>query len=194
AEQRAAMADAAWKLPIFPGWESKAAPLDVHFLSGKKYWQETDFCFWMLCRVSADPLRMVIHDDGTFPEEELAHFRRIFPNVLFHSIKSIESRLDEHLPADRYPTLREWRVRQPLLRKLTDLHAGTTGWKMLLDSDMIFFRRPEYLLEWMRGDKKPLYMVDVKNAYGFSHRLRHGIVQKPIHDKINIGIFGLKSE
>lgn len=193
-EQREAMIEAAWKLPSFPGWKSRASPEDVHFLSGEKYWHETAFCFWTLCRFSPRPLRIVIHDDGTFTKQSLSHLRNLFPHVQFHPAKVIERRLDEHLPQDAFPTLREWRIRQPLLRKITDLHAGSSGKKMLLDSDMIFYRQPKFLLEWLRSGNRPLYMVDVKNAYGFSHELRSSLVQKPIHDRINIGIFGLNSE
>lgn len=193
AENRAGMVRAAWELAPIRRWETALPCFDIHFLTGERYWHETAFCFGSLCRYSDHPLRLVLHDDGTLSREVADHIATIFPMVKVHSIEGIEARLDDALPSARYPTLREWRVRQPLLRKITDLHAGSEGWKLLLDSDMVFHRRPDHLLAWLERPTRPIYMVDIKNAYGFSHKLRHSLVQKEIHDRINIGIFGLES-
>lgn len=190
------MRSAARECPSFGGWDSDAPPLDIHFLTGAKHWPEAVVCFWSLCQHSDLPLRLVAVDDGTLDDEGIGSLRRIFPHVAIEEAVGIQARLDSVLPESRFPTLRSSRIHQPLLRKITDLHAGRTGWRLLLDSDMVFFRRPDFLLDWLQDDaRKPLYMQDVQNAYGFSHELRQGLVPgRQIHEKINIGIFGLRSD
>lgn len=194
--QRESMRRAAMDLPRCRGWGSDADPLDIHFLTGAKHWPEAVVCFWSLCQHSELALRLVAVDDGTLDQAGVDCLRRVFPHVAIEDAVSIQERLDSALPEHRFPTLRSSRIHQPLLRKITDLHAGREGWRLLLDSDMVFFRRPDFLLDWLRdGARKPLYMQDVQNAYGFSHELRQGLVPgKRIHDKINIGIFGLRSD
>lgn len=78
--------------------------------------------------------------------------------------------------------MRERRLEQPLLRKLTDFHAGSTGWKLFLDSDMLFFHQPSFLLDWLRNPQYPCYMVDIANYYGYSNELMVSLAQAPIPD------------
>ena len=54
------------------------------------------------------------------------------------------------------------------MRKLTDVHAGRTGWRLFLDSDMLFFARPDFLLAWLADPRQPCHMIDVVSAYGYS--------------------------
>jgi hypothetical protein len=41
--------------------------------------------------------------------------------------------------------------------------CGSQGWKLVLDSDMLFFRRPDFLLAWLAAPDRPLHMVDVRS-------------------------------
>jgi hypothetical protein len=106
----------------------------------------------------------------------------------------VEARLNAHLPAHRYPVLRARRVRFPLLRKLTDVHAGLRGWRLFLDSDMLFFRRPQLLLDWLAAPTRPLCATDVENAYGYSLDLLAELAGCAVSERINTGLLGLHSE
>lgn len=169
-------------------------PLDIYFLTGKKYWYQTCFCAYSMIQQAKVNLRPVIYDDGTLDTEHQQEITRIFPNAKIVSLATIEARLDEYLPKDKFPNLRERRLQQPLLRKLTDFHVGSKGWKLFLDSDMLFFKPPTFLLNWLKSPEKPCYMVDVFNAYGYSPELMTSLAGAKIPDLVNIGIFGLKSE
>ena len=68
----------------------------------------------------------------------------------------------------------------PHLRKLTDVHAGTADWHLVLDSDMLFFRRPDLLLDWLRAPRRPLHMTDFKDSYGYSAGLMASIAGSTI--------------
>lgn len=169
--------------------------LTVYFMTGSRYWYQTVFCFFSLQEnVPDEVITPIIIDDGTLTEAYVDKIRRVVPWVEVRSLTSIQERLDEHLPESKYPTLRERRIEQPLIRKVLDLHVGESGWKMLLDSDMLFFRRPDHLLQWLRNPQKPYYMVDCTTAYGYSDALRRELAGHPIPDRINIGMFGWKSD
>jgi len=190
-----AMREAATELPPLdmPPKDSEG-PLKVHFLTGKDHWYQSLFCFASLQRFSDTRITPVLYSDGSLSASYRDKIRRVVEWVEIHTQSDIEDRLDDVLPRDEYSLLREWRHIQPLTRKIVDLHAGKSGWKLLLDSDMLFFRRPGFLLDWLRNPEKPCYMVDVDTWYGYSPQLRYTLTSGPIPEAANIGVFGWKSQ
>lgn len=174
--------------------ENSSEPLDIYFMTGKKYWYQTCFCTYSMIHQSKTNLRPIIYDDGTLEEIHTKEIKRIFPNAKILKLEDIEPVLDKYLPVAKFPYLRERRLKQPLLRKLTDFHVGSQGWKLFLDSDMLFFQPPVFLLDWLKSPQYPCYMVDIFNAYGYSEELMTSLAGAKIPDLVNIGIFGLKSE
>jgi hypothetical protein len=93
------------------------------------------------------------------------------------------------------------------IRKLTDMHLGSTEWKLVLDSDMLFFRRPDALLAWIDAAFRPLdasnpshrvfepricLMTDIQESYGYSRPLLEELCGATIPAKLNVGICGLR--
>ena len=167
---------------------------EVAFLTGRRFWYQTAFCFWSLARRSGTPVRVAFYDDGSIGPALRAEGARLFPGCRFEDADQIAARLDQHLPAARFPVLRARRLVYPNLRKLTDVHAGARGWRLVLDSDMLFFRRPGLLLEWLDAPARPLHMTDVQDAYGYSPGLMQTLVGGPIPHRLNVGLCGLNSE
>jgi hypothetical protein len=167
---------------------------EVCFLTGRRFWYQTAFCFWSLCRHAGQPIRAVFFDDGTFDQALRAECIRIFPGSRVEEGGEIETRLDEGLPAARFPILRARRLEYPHLRKLTDVHSGRHGWRLVLDSDILFFRRPDLLLAWLAAPDQPLHMVDVQDAYGYSKALMESLAGNPIPRWLNVGVCGLRSD
>lgn len=168
-------------------------PLDVHFLTGRRFWYQTCFCMYSMIRHSEISLRPVIHDDGTLSRRYADCILKIFPNARIIFAGEAEACLDDHLPHSKFPTLRQRRLLLPLMRKLLDVHAGSSGWKLFLDSDMLFYRRPTFLLEWLQTPARPCHMVDVGRAYGYSEQLMTSLTQAIIPERLNSGICGLNS-
>lgn len=189
---RAQMEHAAESLPPVDPPEGPAA--EVYFLSGRKFWYQTCFCAWTLLRHSDLPLRPIVLDDGSLDESMQVALRRVIPQVRFDPRPDIEARLDRHLPAGRFPTLRKHRLVYPHLRKLTDVHAGLTGWRLVLDSDMLFFRRPEFILDWLRDPQRPAHMIDVAQSYGYPTNVLDELAGVSLAERLNVGVIGLKSE
>jgi glycosyltransferase involved in cell wall biosynthesis len=177
-----------------PPVEPPDLPADVYFLSGRRFWYQTCYCAWTLLRHSDLPLRPVVLDDGSLDANMQAALRRVLPHVRFEPLAAIESRLDRHLPAARFPTLRRHRLVYPHLRKLTDVHAGLTGWRLVLDSDMLFFRRPAFLLDWLRDPHRPAHMIDVTPCYGYDPALLGKMAGAPLAERLNVGLIGLRSD
>ncbi len=192
-QARLQMEAAAYRLPTVR-IDASVEPLDIYFLSGKKFWYQTCFCAYSIVQQAEVNLRPVIYDDGTLEEQYAEEIKRIFPHAKIVFLKEIEERLEEYLPTNKFPYLRERRANYPNMRKVTDIHVGSRGWKLVLDSDMLFFQPPTFLLDWLNSPQTPCHMVDVETSYGYSSTLMSSLAQAKIPEKLNVGICGLKSE
>ncbi len=188
-----AMINAASKLEKFER-KSEFPTREIYFMTGKKYWYQTLFCYKSLHDNSQLDYVPVLIDDGTMDKKLVDVMLNVMPWCKVILQEQMLDELSTLVPENKYPSIRRWRIKQPLTRKLTDLHGGRSGWKMLLDSDMLFFRNPEWLTAWMVEPDKPAYMVDCKEAYGYSRELRSRIAgTQKFPDRANIGIFGFRS-
>jgi hypothetical protein len=191
--QRQLMEVAAATLPpLRPPTE--ASPLTLHLLTGKRFWYQTAFCLHSFVRHSGRGISAEIYDDGTLDDAHRDQLTRLGLPLRFHSPGIIADRLDRFLPAEKFPVLRERWKNYPNLRKLIDPHLGSTGWKLVIDSDLLFFRRPTFLLDWLAAPDRPLHAVDCMESYGYSRRLLERLAGAPIPPLINVGLCGLRSE
>ncbi len=193
ARGRAAMERAAHRLEPLPRTTEPAART-VYFLTGKRFWYQTVFCAYSLLRLAKEPIRISIVDDGSLGEFESIILKRILPEVEFDWAKDIVARLDQHLPAAKFPTLRSRRLAYPHLKKLTDVHAGQQGWRVVLDSDMLFHNRPTEFLDWLAAPDRPCQMIDVQSSYGYSAELLAELAGGAVPDRVNVGVCGLQSD
>lgn len=176
-------------LPVPPS--ASGAPLPLHLLTGRRFWYQTAFCLWTFANHAKRPLAPIIYDDGTLTDEFRAPLARLFPTIRFVSQSETIARLDSHLPAVRFPTLRERWLNYPNIRKLTDVHVGQSGWKLVLDSDLLFFRPPTLLAGWLDRPTQPLHAVDCETSYGYSRPLMNELAGAPVADLVNVGLTGL---
>jgi hypothetical protein len=193
ARGRAAMREAAARLPAQPA--AAAGAPRVAFLTGKKFWYQTALCCWTLRHHAGLALQPVFVDDGTLDTSLLGEIERVFPGALVEKQDDIDVRLDTHLPEKKFPTLRNQRRTYIHLRKLTDVHVGRRGWQLVLDSDMLFFRRPAELIHWLSDPLQPVHMLDVHDSYGYpDSTLTELAAPHPLPKLLNVGILGLRSE
>lgn len=188
------MEAAAFQLNSPPVQDRIASPLQVHMLTGNKYWYQTSFCLYSLCLHSGREVSPVIHDDGTLTFEQIMALKATFPLLTVESREHAIAKLDNLLPRDQYPALRERWDNYPHIRKLIDVHLGSEGWKLVLDSDLLFHRNPSLLVEWLDKPEGPLFATDCMQSYGYSATLMQRLCGAPIPEKVNVGICGLASE
>lgn len=168
--------------------------LAVAFLSGARFWWQTLFCVVSLQTHSPFRIMPVLYDDGTFDEGIWSAFSRVVPWARLERAVDIERRLDALLPAARFPALRSRRLVYPHLRKLTDIHVGRSGWLAVLDSDMLFFRPPRALLDWLIAPDRPCSLVEDITCYGYSPELMRELAGRDPPERVNVGICGLRSD
>ncbi len=191
--QRLLMVEAAKTLPALPE-PAGVQKISLHLLTGKRFLYQAAFCLHSFARHSGANLEAHLYDDGSFDDTLRAELERLGPGIVFHSMAETRAKLDTLLPESRFPVLRErWR-NYPNIRKLTDPHLGSTGWKLVIDSDLLFFRRPDFLLDWCATPDRPLHAVDCEESYGYSRPLMEKLAGAPIPPLVNVGLCGLRSE
>ncbi|MDD2808218.1 hypothetical protein [Rhodoferax sp.] len=187
------MEKAAGTLPCveFPG-----PSLEIWYLTGNKFWYQTAFCAWSLAKYSKRNIALRLVDDGTLKGWQINHMRRIFSDVVVLTSSSCDTAMDKLLPEKKFPKLRSLRRVYPHIRKLTDVHVGSTGHKLVMDSDMLFFACPQPLLDWLASDQPtgPVYMMDVVESYGFPRDALEELVGVTLPQRVNVGICGLQSD
>jgi len=188
---RLEMENQAAHLPVLPITTGPA--LNLHLLTGRRFWYQTAFCLWTLGHQTGRPLAPVIYDDGSLTDEFRGPLLRLFPSAHFVSRSETVARLDKILPVAKYPALRERWLNYPNIRKLIDPHLGSTGWKLVLDSDLLFFHRPQFLVDWIDHPTRPLHAVDCETSYGYSRPLMYELAGAQVRDLVNVGLTGLNS-
>lgn len=192
ARGRRAMIAAAGSLPPLPARPGRAAV--VHFLTGRRFAYQTAFCLHTLARHSPVPVAPEFYDDGSLNGDARALLQRLAPAAPIHDFALLRDRLEAILPSARFPTLRErWR-NYPHLRKLIDVHAGRTGWRLVLDSDLLFWREPRFLLDWLAAPDRPLHATDCAENYGYPRATLERMAGRPLPALVNVGLCGWRSE
>ncbi|HXA13544.1 MAG TPA: hypothetical protein VNW23_00330 [Opitutaceae bacterium] len=153
------MRTAAARLPAPPaGGEKLTVP--IYFLTGRRFWQQTLFCARSFVQQGGVAAEFRFVSDGTIDAEIARQLTRPFPTARVLGDAELDEKLAAALPPARFPTLHAHRRRFVLLRKLTDTLAGERGYRLFLDSDMIFWRRPDELLARL-ARAEPFYMADL---------------------------------
>ncbi|MDD3180124.1 MAG: glycosyl transferase family 2 [Opitutaceae bacterium] len=188
-----AMAHAAATLPTSRAPACSSRP-ELHFLTGRRFWFQTAFCLHTLQAHAGCVFHAVFHDDGSLHPADAARLRALFPEAELRTRTDNDARVAELLPPARFPTLHAERQQPyPNFLKLTDVHAGRRGWRLVLDSDMLFFRRPDFLLTWLDAPARPLCLRDVADAYGYPLTKMSALAGAPVPQQVNVGLCGLDS-
>lgn len=138
-------------LPGISHWQPRdmpAAPaVPVHTLTGSGDWL---LCLWMLASwqiTTGRSWEIVIHEDGTLSEREKSTIQTIFPKARLISPGEIASQMDSALR--KHPACAKYRETHPLARKIFDIPVLAANEHLfILDSDVLFFQRPDELLRW----------------------------------------------
>lgn len=189
------MEAAAYQLEPIPV-TSDAPPLEVWFLTGENFWYQSAFCAWTLARQTGRKISVSLVSDGTLKEPHEAAIRALFPDGTTVHKEAIREKVETLLPLKEFPVLRQRWADYVNIRKLTDVHLGSTGTKLVLDSDMLFFDRPTELLDWWDHSRSQelCLMTDCAEAYGYSRKLMEELSGSPIPELLNVGVCGITSE
>lgn len=189
------MEAAAWKLKPLTSTSNKPA-VEIWFLTGKNFWYQSAFCAWTLAKQCGREISVGLVDDGSLTDEQEKSLRKLFPKGTTIRKEEIRDKVEKLLPIDKFPVLRQRWADYVNIRKLTDVHLGSTGTKLVLDSDMLFFSEPTQLLDWWdnsQGEELCL-MTDCEESYGYSRPLMEELTGAPIPKLLNVGVCGSSSD
>jgi hypothetical protein len=166
----------------------------LHLLTGARFWWQTAYCLHSFALAAGTQIDAAIYDDGTLAAEHRERLLALGLPIRFHDHAALRERLDQHLPVSRFPVLRERWLNYPHIRKIIDVHLASSGWKLVIDSDLLFFRRPDFVLDWLAAPDRPLHAVDCTESYGYSRPLLESLAGAPLPSLVNVGLCGLRSE
>lgn len=167
--------------------------LELHLLTGKRFWYQSAFCLHSFATHAQRMLHPRFYDDGSLREADRDALGSLFPHARFISLAETTARLEQFLPRTKYPVLRERWDNYPNIRKLIDPHLGSQNWKLVLDSDLLFFRPPAFLIAWLESPARPLHAIDAEQSYGYTDALLRRVALGPLADRLNVGLCGLNS-
>ncbi|MDN3548738.1 hypothetical protein [Mucilaginibacter aquaedulcis] len=177
-----------------PPISSSKDGLPIYFLTGHKYFYQTLFCIRSLHLVSKCCFRFILVDDGSFDGQLIDRIKQQLPGATIVTKGQILHNLQNIIPLHKYPQLHHKRAIYPHIKKLTDIHTlSGTPWKLVLDSDMLFWNDPVALTDWLTQPTGPLHLIDCDEAYGYSSGLMKDLCGEEIKPLINVGAIGLDS-
>ena len=137
---------------------------EVHLVTGEEYWK---LGLWMAAsffHATGRSWPIVIHDDGTCGKDTIAGMRRVIPFARFISRVEADTEIESRLRDFNH--IRTLRASYSLLMKLTDTQLLSSASKrLILDCDMLFFRKPSEVLNWAEEPSPPnLFLTDVTDA------------------------------
>ncbi|MBD1394713.1 glycosyl transferase [Mucilaginibacter glaciei] len=169
--------------------------LPVYFLTGQNYLYQTLYCIRSLTLVAGTNFRFILVDDGSFDDALINRIKKQLPGADLITKNIIAQNLDKIIPIERYPYLHQKRAVYTHIKKLTDIHTiPGNAWKLVLDSDMLFWHKPDQIMAWLSQPIKPIHMVDCGEAYYYSKKLMEELTGKPIKLLVNVGAIGLNSD
>ncbi|MGN8059077.1 hypothetical protein ACTJKN_22510 [Pedobacter sp. 22163] len=165
----------------------------IYFLTGNKYYYQTIYCIRSLITVSSEKFKFILVDDGSFDSAMIKEIEHQIHNVIIIDQELISKNIEVKLPKSQYPLLHKKREEYPHIKKLTDIHTLDGDWKIVLDSDMLFWDSPSELIDWIKAPGCNIYMRDCVQSYGYSTRLMEKLCGNRVPELVNVGIIGLNS-
>lgn len=166
----------------------------IYFLTGEKYLYQTLFCALSLTKSCEEKFQFILVDDGSFDKNLITQVNQQMPNVKLVLKNEIEANLNHSLPINEYPFLHHKRKVYPHIKKLTDIHTiDDNSFKLVLDSDMLFWNTPTELINWLKTPNGCLYMLDSEESYGYNKDVMKSLCGSDIPQLMNVGAFGIDS-
>jgi len=132
----------------WPFNEETPKTVPVHVVAGKYGWRPAA---WMLAswfESSEHSWSIVIHDDGSLPDEGRKLLKKLFPHARIVSRSEADTALEKSLRA--YPFCQGFRRNDPSALRLFDTSHYTDGSHYLqFDPGLLFFSHPREVLQWV---------------------------------------------
>ncbi len=130
----------------------------------------------------------VIHEDGSLTDADVAELGRFFPDA--RVIRRAEADREMERVLEGFPTCLESRRRHNwFLKNFDTWHYATHDRYIVIDSDIVFFRRPERVLAWIDdGDDTVWVMEDTNEKYALPREEIERRMGLSLWPKVNSGL------
>jgi hypothetical protein len=131
-------------------WREAPQTPSVHVLTGLDDWRHAAWTLASFFYFSEFSWPVVIHDDGTLPEEGRATLQKLFTTARVISRAEADATIVPLLQA--FPFCADYRRMHPPALKVFDVpHYATNERFVLFDSGLLFFNHPREILDWVAG-------------------------------------------
>jgi len=190
-KNKAQMIDKSFFLPEIRSYKEG---LKIYILTGQQYLYQTLFCAYSLCKTTDEKIQFILVDDGSFNKKLINRINKQMPDVKMILKDEISQNLNNVIPRKQYPYLHHKRKVYPHIKKITDIHTiGDDDFKLVLDSDMLFWNNPIEMIKWLKNPHGCLHMLDTVESYGFDKQLMKFLCGSEIPELLNVGVFGMQS-
>jgi len=162
---------------------------EVHVLTSDQDWLNLIWTLKSFYAVTDRPFRLVIHEDGSVGEAAISHLQRHFPSARI--VRKTESDEAVRAALEDYPRALEFRTSNKLSMKIMDFPLFLEAERMiLLDSDVLFYRRPDTLMDRIGDEqyRKNTVNRDVQGALTVSADLVQERFGFPVFEDFNSGL------
>jgi lysophospholipase L1-like esterase len=169
-------------------------PVPVHMLVSAVSWHCGLLAAISLEYHSQKNWRFVIHDDGTVTKSQRRIILKALSGSRFISREEAEDKMAKELQA--YPHCREHRSKHNFFLKFFDSLAFVEHPKFfLLDSDVLFFKRPEEIIKWVEADSAEVfYNKDSQEKYSSPRSEIEAVYKVNLFEKFNSGLVLMQTE
>jgi len=120
-------------------------------------------CLGSLLKFSIDPIRIVLHDDGSIGRDERARLEDGLPGAVLITKEEADDVMNPLLKA--HHRCMAFRERSPMGRKLVDVGVFSQGDIILCDTDVLFFRPFKGAFTWPDAATKTVHVLDVADSF-----------------------------
>jgi len=131
---------------------------------------------------------LFIHEDGSLAVEDLKKLQAGFPAARIVGRGEADQALAEAL--SEFPACRENRLKHNWFLKFFDTrHFAPHNHYIVIDSDIVFFRRPDFILQWIASRSEDLwFMKDTREKYSMGRRDIEATLEMTVWPKVNSGL------
>jgi len=164
--------------------------IELHFLCCHRHVMLLLWCIKSFCKFAGELFRIVLHDDGTLTQDDLGVFAKHINGVRLITKEEADVAMADILAP--YPECGAHRESYLVGQKIFDVPLlAETETVLMMDADILFFRRPDEIIEWSRSPGRTVLCCrDVLTSYSNTIEDIERHFGMRVQDKINVGIFG----
>lgn len=173
---------------------SRDSEFEVHIVTCEKDFLDAMWCLKTFYHYSGLRPKLVIHEDGSLSENSIQKFIKHFVNCRVIRRKDADEDLKRFLAGYQYCQKNRLRKGFFCALKLFDVfYCAETDKLLLLDSDILFFKKPVEIIKYIE-EGKSFFNSDYQDAYSKPVSELNKNFGINIFSKVNAGLMFLRKE